>query len=109
MEYKGFQFATTGCLSMLYYSLRLAICTVSVSPDSARECQNIYDGSVNSVVKYFGLSVHWTIDAGMYACTIFMNMVSTARTPFGRAFDGRIPRRGRSAPRRRGGAADDPR
>ncbi|KAH8097263.1 hypothetical protein JL720_148 [Aureococcus anophagefferens] len=62
MQAKGFQFLTSGCFTMIMYSLRLAACTVLVSPNSATECQTIYKGSINSVIGFFGVEAPWLID-----------------------------------------------
>ena len=74
MQAKGFQFLTSGCFTMIMYSLRLAACTVLVSPNSATECQTIYKGSINSVIGFFGVEAPWLIDLASYVWTIAANI-----------------------------------
>ena len=74
MQAKGFQFLTSGCLSMVYYSLRLVSCTLLVTPDSAKECHSIYRGSINSVIGVLGGEAPWIIDLVSYVLTIAANI-----------------------------------
>ncbi|KAH8067108.1 hypothetical protein JL721_7805 [Aureococcus anophagefferens] len=130
MQAKGFQFLTSGCFTMIMYSLRLAACTVLVSPNSATECQTIYKGSINSVIGFFGVEAPWLIDLASYVWTIAANIslswialslmdksvpkgASSARrtSSAGRRLEGegRAAAAGRRRePRRRGGRAGRP-
>ena len=76
MEAKGLQFLTSGCLTLLYYALRLSYCTALASPAAASDCHMIYSGSINSVARAVGVAnVVFVTDLCSYVLTVASNIV----------------------------------
>ncbi|KAH8075947.1 hypothetical protein JL720_10406 [Aureococcus anophagefferens] len=73
-EAKGLQFLTSGCLTLLFYALRLSYCTAIASPDDASDCHGIYSGSLNAVVGAVGVQAVFVMDLASHAVTVAANI-----------------------------------